>query len=148
MKRQVIRPHFVEFVPKQLEEGVLYISERFRTASHLCACGCGTKVVTPLSPAEWQLRKEGDLVSLYPSIGNWNDPCQSHYFIRRSRVLWAGRMSANQIASVQAKDRADKERHVDLVNKGKAREQAGQNTLPVKGVLARLASIKIGRAHV
>ncbi len=140
MKLQEIRPRFVEFVPKQLEEGVLYISERFKTASHLCACGCGTKVVTPLSPAEWQLRKEGDQVSLYPSIGNWNDPCQSHYFIRRNRVLWAERMNVNQVASVQARDRADKRRHVDSVNRAKALGKTRQNALPVEGVLARLAS--------
>ena len=28
-------------------------------------------------------------VSLRPSIGNWQLPCRSHYFIVRNRVVWA-----------------------------------------------------------
>ena len=49
----------------------------YATAVHLCACGCGNKVVTPFSPAEWQLTYDGDTVSLSPSIGNWQFPCKS-----------------------------------------------------------------------
>lgn len=100
-----IRPEFLDFVPAALSPGVLYISERFRTASHLCACGCGEKIVTPLSPAKWKLYREGDTVTLDPSIGNWDYACRSHYFIRRNRVVWAGTFSADSIARVQARDR-------------------------------------------
>ena len=39
----------VEFIPKVLDEGVLYISRRFNTASHLCCCGCSFKVVIPVA---------------------------------------------------------------------------------------------------
>ena len=67
MKASAIRPEFVEFIPKHLEPGVLYVSEKYRTASHLCACGCGEKVVTPLSPADWQLTSE--TVRPYPKVG-------------------------------------------------------------------------------
>lgn len=119
MKLDAVKPQFVEFVPKVLEPGVLYISERYKTASHLCACGCGEKVVTPLSPVEWQLRNEGGLVSLHPSIGNWNYACRSHYWIRRNRIAWSGGMTQQQIARVQARDRADKSRYVAMMNKGK-----------------------------
>lgn len=119
MRIQQIHPQFSEFIPDKLEEGVLYISERYKTASHKCACGCGEEVVTPLSPVEWQLRKEGDVVSLHPSIGNWNYVCRSHYWIRRNNIQWAGNMSAKQIALVQAKDKADKARHVAEVNRSK-----------------------------
>lgn len=119
MKLDAIKPQFVEFVPKVLEPGVLYISEKYNTASHLCACGCGEKVVTPLSPVEWQLRNQGGLVSLHPSIGNWNYACRSHYWIRGNRIAWSGGMTQQQIARVQARDRADKARFVAMVNKEK-----------------------------
>lgn len=125
MRLQDISPQFVEFIPRQLDEGIFYISERFKTASHLCPCGCRTKVVTPFSPVEWQLHRQGETVSLYPSIGNWNDACQSHYFIRRNRILWAGRMSRAKIALVQAQDKADKARQVSFANEEKGREQSG-----------------------
>lgn len=77
---------FVEFIPETLELGVLYITMEYRTASHLCICGCGSKVVTPFSPTDWKLTFDGRTVTLYPSIGNWSFDCQSHYFITRSRI--------------------------------------------------------------
>jgi len=46
---------FVEFIPAKPEEGILYISIEYKTATHLCACGCGERVVTPLSPVDWKL---------------------------------------------------------------------------------------------
>lgn len=120
MRLSLIRPQFVEFIPRELEEGVLYISETYRTVSHKCACGCGEKVVTPLSPADWKLRKEGDLVTLHPSIGNWNYPCHSHYWIRRNRVQWAPPLTSREIARVQQRDFADKARYIDQINRTKA----------------------------
>lgn len=114
-----IRPEFVEFIPQALAPGVLYISERYRTASHLCACGCGAKVVTPLSPADWQLTRRHDHVSLYPSIGNWNYACRSHYWIRDNKVIWSGQMTETRIARVQERDRVDKARHVEHRNRAK-----------------------------
>lgn len=119
MKHAEFRPEFVEFIPRELEEGVLYISEKYKTASHKCACGCGEKVVTPLSPVEWQLLKLRGKVSLSPSIGNWNYACKSHYLIKSNKVVWAGAMSSRQIALVQKKDRVDKERYVDALNRKK-----------------------------
>jgi len=62
---------FVEYVPAELADGVLYISIIYRSAVRRCACGCGNKVVTPITPADWQLPYDGDTVSLTPSIGNW-----------------------------------------------------------------------------
>ena len=75
---------FVEFIPKNLEDNVIYISIRFSTAVHNCACGCGIKTVTPLSPTDWKITFNGKSVSLYPSIGNWGFPCQSHYCYKTS----------------------------------------------------------------
>ncbi|MCP5272477.1 MAG: hypothetical protein H6932_14825 [Burkholderiaceae bacterium] len=125
MKLDQLQPEFVDFIPKSLQPGTLYISERYMTASHLCACGCGEKVVTPLSPVDWQLRKGRGTVSLHPSIGNWNYACRSHYWIRHNKVVWAGAMTEQQIALVQARDLADKKKYIDQVNL--QREQAVQN---------------------
>lgn len=122
-----IRPEFVDFIPPVLQPGVIYISERYHTASHLCACGCGEKVVTPLSPADWELTLDGGTVSLYPSIGNWNYACRSHYWIRRNQIIWSERMSAARIARVQRRDRLDKAR---LVKQRNHLKQATQLSSP------------------
>ncbi|WP_275949896.1 DUF6527 family protein [Pseudomonas glycinae] len=109
MKIDHFRNEFVEFVPDKLEEGVLYISMRYRTVAHLCACGCRKEVVTPLSPTDWVLSFNG-AVTLSPSIGNWNFPCRAHYFIRGGRVRWAGEMSSEQIERGRALSSSAKER--------------------------------------
>ena len=98
MKRTAIRHEFVEYVPAQLAEGVLYVSIPYATAVHTCACGCGHKVVTPITPADWSLLFDGDAVSLEPSIGNWGFPCRSHYWIRSNKIRWAGSWSDDRVA--------------------------------------------------
>jgi Family of unknown function (DUF6527) len=122
MRRNAIAPQFVTFIPDKLAEGILYVSEQHATAIHKCCCGCGTEVVTPLSPADWQLYKERGTVTLYPSIGNWNLPCHSHYWIRRNRVDWAPSMTAEQIRRVQLRDRRDKQRWVAKMNSERRRK--------------------------
>ncbi len=103
-----LRPEFVQFIPDQPDEGVLYISRRYRTASHSCCCGCGLEVVTPLNPEKWHLTEHPDgSISLMPSVGNWSLPCKSHYFIARNRIEWARAMSPGEIAAVQARDKVD-----------------------------------------
>lgn len=104
-----IRHEAVEFVPERLEKGVLYVSRRYRTASHLCCCGCGLEVVTPLNDAKWRVSNRRGAVWLRPSIGNWSFPCQSHYWIEGGRIRWDDRMSAKAIAEVQQRDRQDAE---------------------------------------
>ena len=49
MKIYDIRNEFVRRVPAKLEEGVLYICLDCDVVVHKCACGCGEKVVLPLS---------------------------------------------------------------------------------------------------
>lgn len=98
MTPQIVLKHeFVEFIPEELEQGTIYLSIRFATASHLCLCGCGNKVVTPIRPTDWTLIFDGKTISLDPSIGNWSFPCQSHYWIRKNRVQWAPKWSGEQI---------------------------------------------------
>jgi hypothetical protein len=105
-----LRPKFVEFMPESFECGVIYVSRRYSTASHLCCCGCGLRVVTPLNPAKWSLSESNGAVSLHPSIGNWSFPCQAHYWIEGNSVRWAGAMSQAAIAEVRARDRYDADR--------------------------------------
>ena len=104
MKGTPISHEFVELMPSNLKEGTLYVSMPYETAIHLCACGCGIKVVTPISPPEWHLTWDGDTVSLYPSIGNWQFPCRSHYWIRRNRIIWAGDMTKREITQARMRD--------------------------------------------
>lgn len=102
-------PRFVEFIPERLAQGEIYISIPYATATHLCACGCGEKVVTPFAPTDWALVFEGDLVSLRPSVGNWSFPCRSHYVISRNEVRWAKAWTKSQVAAGRLRDRRAKE---------------------------------------
>jgi hypothetical protein len=108
VKRQIMTHQFVEFIPEQLEEGVVYVTIQYATAVHRCCCGCGSEVVTNFSPTDWKLIFDGETISLDPSIGNWSFPCQSHYFIRQNKVAWAGQWSAEQIATGRERDQARK----------------------------------------
>lgn len=101
---------FVEFIPNQLEEGTLYVSMEHAIAVHLCACGCRSKVVTPLSPINWQLSFDGRAITLTPSIGNHSFACRSHYWIERSRVRWSWKMSQLEVETIRIIDRASRER--------------------------------------
>jgi len=98
-----LRPVFTDYIPPDLEDGTLYVSMEYATASHLCACGCGWKVVTPLDKVGWTLRFDGS-VSLEPSIGNGQFPCGSHYWIRNDSVVWSRRMSQEQAGAVLCRD--------------------------------------------
>lgn len=103
-RRDRLNHQYVEFIPKVLDEGVLYISKRFNTSSHLCCCGCGFKVVTPLNPAKWRLIDHGQTVSLSPSVGLGALPCRSHYWIDRGQVDWYPEMTARQTQRAQRRD--------------------------------------------
>lgn len=100
----LIKHEFVEFIPETLSDGVVYVSIPYATAAHSCFCGCGSKVVTPLSKRGWSVTYDGESVSLYPSIGNYGLPCQSHYFVRNDQVQWARAMSQDAIDSDRRRD--------------------------------------------
>ena len=105
MRRTTVKHEFVHFIPEALDEGTVYVSIPFATVVHRCCCGCGREVVTPLTPTDWDLRFDGKTISLYPSIGSWALPCQSHYWFRRDRVVWARRWSKMEIEQGRAGDR-------------------------------------------
>lgn len=102
---------FVEFIPDELTERTLYISITYCTVVHKCCCGCGREVVTPLSPTAWRLTFDGKTVSLYPSIGSWSLPCQSHYCIKKNKVIWAGKWTEKEIARGRAQEANAKKRY-------------------------------------
>lgn len=104
MRRDSLDHEFVEEIPTLLVEGILYVCIPFRTAVHLCPCGCRNKVVTPIKPARWHLTFDGDTVSLSPSIGNWQIPCRSHYWIRNDRIRWSRGWSDAEIEEGRERD--------------------------------------------
>jgi hypothetical protein len=96
---QAVRHEFVDAIPENLVDGVVYVCITYATAVHLCCCGCKSQVVTPLSPSDWSVTFDGQSISLHPSIGNWSFPCQSHYWIHRNQIRWARRWRHDEIAN-------------------------------------------------
>jgi hypothetical protein len=89
----------VQYLPRELAPGILYVSEEFAVAGHLCACGCGNKVITPLGPTEWTFTERKGRPTLHPSIGNWQLPCRSHYVIAEGQIRWGDQWSEAQVAA-------------------------------------------------
>lgn len=102
---------FVDLLPKELADGVLYISLEHRTVVHKCCSGCGERVVVGLSPAQWKLTFDGETISLSPSIGNGELACNSHYWIRENKVLWSKPLTSTQTRRSQLGDREDTVAH-------------------------------------
>lgn len=108
-------------IPKALEQGVLYVSEEFQTAAHLCACGCGAKIRTPLGPTEWTFYDTPAGPTLYPSIGNWQLPCKSHYIIKRGQIIWAAEWSDDEIRAGRIAEELRREAYYDDLYRNKGR---------------------------
>lgn len=102
-----LRTAFTAEIPERLEDGILYVSRECCVALHncACACGCGEEVSTPLVATEYRLTMHGDKASLWPSIGNHDFTCASHYIIDRGTIVWAGGMSRAAIERGREKDR-------------------------------------------
>jgi hypothetical protein len=125
-------PHFHALANK---ERTIYVSIRFATATHLCCCGCGNKVVTPLRPTDWSLIFDGKTISLDPSIGNWSFLCQSHYWIQNDRVRWAAQWTKKEIEAGRAQDRTAKEKYFG--NRNREIPAGLPITAPTSDALAR-----------
>jgi hypothetical protein len=132
MKQESFKHQFVEFIPEELQDGTLYVSMRFATVAHLCACGCGTKVVTPLKPTDWMLMFDGKTITLDPSIGNWSFPCRSHYWIKKNRVRWAEDWSRSRIEANRADDRWAKEKYFGAAEDAAPARQSVRQKQPEK----------------
>jgi len=88
-----LKPEFVNEMPIELDNNILYISEEFGISIHLCACGCGQKTVIDLKPRwkdGWSLMNNAGKITIRPSIGNFSgeNPYHAHYFITENRIDW------------------------------------------------------------
>ncbi|MDE2751328.1 MAG: DUF6527 family protein [Gemmatimonadota bacterium] len=132
-----------------MDPGKLYVCCRYRAVKHLCACGCGSEVNTPLHPTAWTLTCDGVSVSLSPSIGNWSEKCQSHYWITNSEVRWSRKYSRYQIRKTRKLRERDREEYfagATTPARGRARRKVRSNTVAVRHRLARIWSW-ITRGH-
>jgi hypothetical protein len=136
---------FVDLVPPQLKDGVLYVAMENSCVIHRCCCGCGEKVVTPLSPGEWQLSYDGESITLYPSIGNSRFRCRSHYWIKQGRVEWAPTLSAAETEFAWRMDRAARDSQAAARRPPIATPQPA-HTLETPGFFGRLWGKVTGRS--
>jgi hypothetical protein len=111
----------VHYMPKELKPGILYVSVEFDVAGHLCACGCGNKVMTPLGPTEWTFTDTARGPSLKPSIGNWQLPCRSHYWIDGGNIGWSGAWNPEE---VEGGRRAEEERRRQYYESRKPKKES------------------------
>ncbi len=123
---KTLQHKFVETIPTVVEQGILYISMEYSTAIHLCICGCGNEVVTPFSPTDWSLTFDGETVSLSPSIGNWNFPCRSHYYINHNVIKISRQLSRDEIEWGREKDQKKKRK---LFTKGSRKKKDNNNKM-------------------
>jgi hypothetical protein len=107
----------VHYIPKELKPGVLYVSEEFSTAAHLCGCGCGSKIRTPLGPTEWNVKETSKGPSLYPSVGNWQQPCKSHYWIERGEMKWSSKWTDEEIVMGRRKEEERRRAYYDSLDR-------------------------------
>lgn len=110
---------FVDTIPNEIEDNVLYISLEYNVTKHLCPCGCRKEIVASLSPARYQLYYDGKTVSLKPSFGNWLHECGSHYFITKDKVIWANSMSKNKRDAVIQNDKKELTEYINTKKKSK-----------------------------
>ena len=101
---------FIDTFPTPMEPGVLYVSTKYSTAGHTCACGCGNEIVTKLSPARWKITYDGE-ISLAPSVGVIALPCNSHYFITRGQVDWHRQLTPAQKTRAREADNRSTREH-------------------------------------
>jgi hypothetical protein len=151
MKHEKTLAHeFVEYIPNDLKEGMIYVSVAFATAAHRCCCGCGKEVITPLSPTDWKLIFDGVSITLDPSIGNWSFPCQSHYWIRHNRVKWAGHWSQAEISAGRTHDSMAKGEYfgaakTPAASAASASASGPADSKPKEGVWQRLKKWFLGK---
>jgi Family of unknown function (DUF6527) len=89
----------VDRIPDILRDGVVYHTEEFELAGLLYACGCGHRVIL-LVPDSHQVWDQNGLATVRPSIGVFDAPCKSHYFITAGVVEWLPASTGAQAASI------------------------------------------------
>lgn len=108
-----IKLQYVHFMPNELNSGILYVSQEYGIAGHLCPCGCGNKIMTPLESTEWSFYEEKGEPTLYPSIGNWQLPCRSHYWINKGTIEGSYDWTDEQIEAGRKSEDEQRKRYYD-----------------------------------
>jgi hypothetical protein len=134
----MLQHKFVDLIPDSLEDGVLYVSMKYCTVIHKCPCGCGSEVVTPISPTDWKLTFDGMTISLSPSIGNWNFECQSHYWIERNEIVYAQKWDKEKIQTGRKKDKKRKKKFYKGGSKNHSTSNISMTKKGWKGLLKSL----------
>lgn len=92
MKTNKFKVEFVDKIPSNLKDGILYVCISCNVIVHRCACGCGKRTVTPIDKKYgWVMKYDGQAITLRPSIGNFSIACRSHYYITDNNVEWLER---------------------------------------------------------
>ena len=76
----------VETLPflNEMDDNVIYISDKYGISEHKCLCGCGFRVAMPISIREWSYKIDSKKrLSMHPSVGNYQYKCKSHYIIKK-----------------------------------------------------------------
>lgn len=84
IKRILLNFEKVYYMPniKDMKENVIYISDEFKVSGHKCMCGCGSLTIMPLGNNEWNYEIKNNKLTMWPSVGNYQMPCKSHYIIQ------------------------------------------------------------------
>jgi hypothetical protein len=103
----------VDRTPATLVDGVVYHNEDFELAALSCACGCGHRI-TLLVPDSHQVFDHGGFATVRPSIGVFDAPCLSHFFVTAGDVEWLDAFSQPSAAAIMQRQIA---RHVGFETK-------------------------------
>ena len=94
-----IKPVLVMELPKSVNDmkhGILYLKHNeddTYESFHLCPCGCGEPVYLQYGGKGWNITLSINgrglkSVTISPSVGCFDFPCKSHYFIRENKIIW------------------------------------------------------------
>lgn len=89
----------VDRIPANLDPGIVYHSEEFELAAFLCPCDCGHRVML-LVPDSHSVWNQSGFATISPSVGVFDAPCKSHFFIRSGEVDWLNAFSPAQANSI------------------------------------------------
>jgi hypothetical protein len=70
-----------------------------------------------IGPTDWSLEISAAGPSLYPSVGNWQQACQSHYWIRGGVIVWAEAWTPEQIEMGRAGENARSRAYYDELHR-------------------------------
>ena len=99
-KTKTLKCKFVDTIPVQKDEGILYVSYKHDTTTHLCPCGCKNIVPLPISHEgndfpgsnydlhRWEFTHLDKIPTIRPSINSVSFECKSHYFITQGKIIW------------------------------------------------------------